>query len=73
MVHVNFHFFFLLVLYVYSSFLELIYSVDIADEEPHFVRYSAINHHHHRHHHHHHYYCYYYYYYYYLQVYIKLT
>ena len=64
MVHVNFHFFFLLVLYVYS-FLELIYSVDIADEEPHFVRYSAINHHHHHY--------YYYYYYYYLQIYIKLT
>ena len=35
-------------------FLDLIYSVDIVDEEPHFVGYSAINH----------YYYYYYYYYY---------
>ena len=34
-------------LYVYSSFLELIYGVDIVDEEPHFGGYSAINHHHH--------------------------
>ena len=42
-------------------FLEQIYSVDIVDEEPHFVGYSAINHHHHHHYQH-------YYYYYYVQV-----
>ena len=41
-------------------FLEQIYSVDIVDEEPHFVGYSAINHHHHHYQ--------YYYYYYYVQV-----
>ena len=39
-----------------------IFSVDIADEEPHFVGYSAINH-----------YYYYYYYYYYLHVPLKVV
>ena len=34
--------YFIFYLYEYFSFLGLIYSV--ADEEPHFVRYSAINH-----------------------------
>ena len=29
---------------IFFFFLELIYSVDIADEEPHFVGYSVVNH-----------------------------
>ena len=49
----NAGYFFLFI--IYSSFLELIYSVDNVNEEPDFVGYSAINL----------YYYYYYYYYYY--------
>ena len=51
--HNNYKCFLFSILYVYSSLLEFIQSVDIVDEEPHFVGYSEINH------------CYYYYYYYY--------